>query len=154
MLFFAGAVIFGAKFAQMEELKKGFAGGGVRPVLRVFGYLLPLLLLLACNGAKRERMLSGRWQAVRVMEGDSLLPVPDSVIRLEFFPDFRYLYHGTLKYREAGYWELKNHLLLTRDTLHGQALRQVRIQRLTEDSLFLEMREAGRKRLLIMGKVE
>ncbi len=115
--------------------------------------ILTFLALSSCGRVKRERMLRGDWQAVRVMEGDSVLPVPDSVIRLHFYENYTYRYEGTLKYEEAGHWRVKNHLLLVRDTLRGAAEeRRMRIQKLTEDSLFLEMMDGGSRRLLVMGK--
>ncbi len=112
-----------------------------------------LLSLWSCGQAKREQMLEGSWQAVRVLEADSLLPVPVSVIRLHFDENHRYRYEGTLNYREAGFWRIKNHLLITQDSSENGEERLLRIQKLTEDSLFLEMQEAGRKRLMIMGKI-
>ncbi len=114
---------------------------------------LAFLALSSCGKVRRERMLQGDWQAVRVMEGDSILPVPDSVIWLHFYENYTYRYEGTLKYEEAGHWRVKNHLLLVRDTLQAEPEeRRMRIQKLTEDSLFLEMMDGGRKRLLVMGK--
>ncbi len=115
--------------------------------------LLAFLLLSSCGKVKRERMLRGDWQAVRVMEGDSILPVPDSVLWLHFYENHTYRYEGTLKYVEAGHWRIRNHLLLVRDTMHGEAdERRLRIRKITEDSLFVEMMADGRKRLLVMGK--
>ncbi len=110
-------------------------------------------LFFACNRAKREQMLKGSWQAVRVLEADSLLPVPDSVIQLHFYEDHSYRYEGTLNYRESGHWRLQNHLLITQSRDKTAKERQVRIQKLSSDSLFLEMQEKGRKRLLVMRKL-
>jgi hypothetical protein len=110
------------------------------------------LLLLAC-APSNEKMLCGQWQGIIVLENGDSLEIDPSIIRISFNEQNGYTYASTLNYREAGTFYADAKYLYTTDTLNQATTEKVvEIVKLTEDSLFLKMSEAGRERLLKLVK--
>lgn len=113
--------------------------------------LFVLLLLLGCSSAPDP--IIGNWVATDVREkGDSMRLEPTEV-RFEFLDNGRYRYVSTLRYQEAGTYEVRQDFLVAKDTMHPQnPERVVSIELLKADSLVLNMKEAGVERTVVFIK--
>lgn len=112
-----------------------------------------LLILFACTDQNKKN-LPGNWQAIEILEKDKPLEVNSEEIKFWFGPENRYRFEGTLNYREAGTYYLQSKYLYTTDTVNQASTEKaVEIVKLTPDSLFLRMSEAGKERLMKLKKV-
>lgn len=123
------------------------------------GYLLWACLAVAAVACRdtnsREDPLLGRWEALEVTEEEQPMEVDLSEIRFAFFPDGTYRFHSTLNYREAGRYHLRDHYLLTTDTLAAGALEKaVEVLQLHPDTLRLRMMENEKERILVLTKTD
>lgn len=109
-------------------------------------------LILGCTSVEKEQVM-GSWQAVEITEDGEPLGVNPQEIKLTFRAPDRYSYQSTLKYREAGTFDMDNKYLYTIDTIHQASSRKaVEILLISEDSLHLKMMENGQERVLKMVK--
>jgi hypothetical protein len=118
--------------------------------------LLAYALVSACAADPARAWLAGRWQAYEIVEEDRPLQVETGEIQLELMENGRYGFTGTLNYREAGTYTVKNGIfLLTRDTLKlGAPEKAVEILSISGDTLILLMMEGSAKRILRMARME
>jgi hypothetical protein len=115
--------------------------------------LCSALVLGACS-PNSEKMLQGQWQGVAVLENGDSLAIDPALIRMSFDEQNGYAFASTLNYREAGTFYADARYLYTTDTLNQATTEKaVEIVKLTADSLFLKMNEAGRERLLKLVKL-
>lgn len=120
---------------------------------------LLLYCLFACSQEAvdtRQHLLSGRWQALEVMEEGRPLEVDPAEIRFAFYTDGTYDFQSTLNYREAGRYALQSEYLLTTDTLTTDSgtEKAVEITLLNADTLRLRMMEDEKERFLLLTKTE
>jgi len=115
--------------------------------------IITLFLFVNCTNQNKKN-LHGEWQGVEILEKDRPLEVNAEEIKFWFGPEERYRFQGTLNYREAGTYYLQSKYLYTTDTVNQASTEKaVEIVKLTEDSLFLKMQEAGKERLMKLRKV-
>ncbi len=120
------------------------------------GLFFLLILTFSCSSEDlRNAALAGNWQAVELLEMDSLLNINLQEVQLAFTENGTYLFTGTLKYREVGKYRLANDLIFLRDTLKSENLeRPIKLLMLANDSLSVEMRDNHKKRILNFKKLD
>lgn len=99
-----------------------------------------ILIFFSC-GPNTEQQLEGHWTADLLTERKDTLDLPPNSIHLIFFPNKKYEYRGTLRYREAGTYRTKGRIIYTTDTLNSQPEKAVHIESLRADSLIINMIE-------------
>ncbi len=118
------------------------------------GFLIVLTasLIISCN-PDEPLSLVGSWKATELKEEGQPLEVELDKIKFTFQENQTYTYNSTLKYREAGRYQLRSKYLYTTDTLN-QALveKVVEIVRLTNDTLVIKMEDNEKERLLTLAK--
>ncbi len=111
------------------------------------------LVFCACN-TKETYNLIGTWKAVSLKEKDIAVKtewLPE--VWFKFHENGTYEYHSTLNYKEAGKYRILADGLYTQDSLvSGAKEKLVKIVRLNQDSLHLEMRNEGNPQHLILVK--
>ena len=116
-------------------------------------YLL-LMLLFSCSPYSNAD-LEGNWEAAVVLEENIPLEIDNSAVKFQFSENGYYHFQSTLDYQESGYYKLKKDLLITKDTLDNLAEKKaVKIKNLTNDSLFIEMKDAGKRRLVKLFRID
>lgn len=96
----------------------------------------------------------GSWQATALTEAGDSLAVNPADIQLQFLSRSRYIFEGTLKYKEEGTFRIKRGLLYTQDkTKAGSPEKAAEIKMLTRDSLHFRLNENGKERILKMKRV-
>ena len=104
--------------------------------------------MAGCSGISKSNLI-GKWQAVTLIENDKKAVIDLSDVGLQFNKDGGYQYTGTLNYSESGYFDMKNDLLFTIDTLNnGSSEKTVQILQLSSDTLKIKMQEANVVRIL------
>ncbi len=123
-------------------------------------YVLLICLIwfnISCQNEEKvdkNALLIGNWQAVQLVENDTVLGINLDAVRLQFYPAQQYTFHGTLKEEEAGTYRVQKDLLFTNDTLVQPAHEKVvKILKLSLDSLQIEMLDKDRKRILDLKKM-
>lgn len=111
-------------------------------MLRILTFLLPALVLLSCTDntetEKIQQQLKGEWKGVEVsVEGT---PQEGYNFGFNFKNDTAYTY-SMGSYEENGKYWLDGNKLFTKG--EGQLEKKVEIAKVTEDSLFLNMNNAG-----------
>lgn len=120
---------------------------------RCFGAFALLFILPAC-GPQLKDQIQGTWQAIGINEEGQPLDVDISTIRLTFGPGDAYQYNGNLNYKESGNFTIHQKYLYTTDTIHpGTKKKVVEIASVSNDTLRLNMKEAGKERFFILKKV-
>ena len=112
-----------------------------------------LLIFYACK-TKETYALVGTWRAASLKEKN--VPVKTEwlpEVWFKFNENDTYEYHSTLNYKEAGRYRVLANGLYTKDTLiAGAREKLVKIIRLNQDSLHLEMRKEGVPQHLMLIK--
>ncbi len=111
-------------------------------------------LFITCVQNTSDSIITGKWQAIQLMEEDSLIEINTDEIRLSFDSDGRYLFESTLNYKEAGRYRHQNKLIYLKDTTtENKKEIAIRLLEITNDSLAIEMKEGEKKRVLSMRKL-
>jgi uncharacterized lipoprotein YehR (DUF1307 family) len=138
MLFAAHSMVDVHKMMQMKKLIVAIAA---------------VFILTNCTN-QHKKDLPGEWQGVEILEKGRPLDLNAEEVKFWFGSEERYRFQGTLNYREAGTYYLQSQYLYTTDTVNQASTEKaVEIVKLTEDSLFLKMHEAGKERLMKLKKV-
>lgn len=118
--------------------------------------IVALTILAAACGDSYKDMISGKWQATEVLEGNKPMDnVNPEMINFYFDNDHHYTYQGTLKYKEAGTYYIQSKYLYTIDTVNQASTEKaVEIVKLTEDSLHIKMNDAGKEQIMKLVKVK
>ena len=114
-----------------------------------------LLAITACtdNSAETIQQLKGKWNAITLVESDSIINNDPKSIAFTFHNDKEYSYQGGPTYQESGNYRIKGSIFYSTDTLAAQRIEKaVKIAQLTKDSLTLEMNDGGIKKELILVK--
>ena len=116
--------------------------------------LLPLFaLLLSCGNSKEQtethRKLKGKWSGVEVTVNGE--PQQGFVVGFNFDTDTSYSYRGGA-YEEKGSYYLDGNKLYTQ--AEGDLEKKVEIAKITDDSLFLNMNQAGADMRMILVREE
>jgi len=115
-------------------------------------FLVLMSLIYACSSEK-ENLLLGKWQATQLTENGKPLEMDLKEVYFNFDEQDRYHFSSTLNYREAGFYQHNNNLLYTTDTLTPNKSRKaVKIIKLDDQLLELEMEDHGKKRVLLLKK--
>ncbi len=117
-------------------------------------YFLCLLccVTLACRNAM-ERQATGKWFAAQLVECDDLIPIQREQVNLAFNADGTYVFNSTLNVHEEGKFRIRNHYLYILNRLNeGAKEKVVRISKLSNDTLELEMNYRGREQFLTLIK--
>ena len=119
--------------------------------LHYFCFLF-LFFLISCAKYSNSD-IKGNWEAAEVLEEGQPLDIDNSEVKFHFSEDGYYNFQSTLNYEESGTFEIKKELLFTKDTLNTNSEEKaVRIDLLNADSLYLEMNDDGKKRLVKLFK--
>lgn len=122
---------------------------------RIIITLTLLVLTAACAEDSKETALIGTWQAIQLIEEDSLLEMNVDEVKLSFDEHGSYTFKSTLDHMEAGKYRYLNNLIYLKDTTQKNKEEiAVRLLTLSVDSLAIEMDESGKKRVLSLQKTE
>ena len=100
------------------------------------------LLIFSCNKID-ETLLHGKWKVAAMLEKGKPTDKGTDKALFDFMPDGTYAYEISY-YKEAGNYHTKDRKLYTTDTLNSDRIEKVvRIINITNDSLTLEMNNAG-----------
>jgi hypothetical protein len=100
-----------------------------------------------------ERQATGKWFAAQLVECDDLIPIQREQVNLAFNADGTYVFNSTLNVHEEGKFRIRNHYLYTLNRLNeGAKEKVVRISKLSNDTLELEMNYRGREQFLTLIK--
>jgi len=111
-------------------------------------FIIAAFFVAGCSGISKSNLI-GKWQAVTLIENDKKAVIDLANVGLQFNKDGGYHYTSTLNYAESGYFDLKNDLLFTIDTLNnGSSEKTVQILQLSSDTLKIKMQEANNVRVV------
>lgn len=116
--------------------------------MRQILFLMVFTSIVGCSSFSKSKLL-GEWQAVSLIENKKPVKMDFSQVRFAFHSDGSYEYTSTLNHRESGFFDIREHLLLTLDTFNsGSTEKAVEILKLDNDSLIIKMKEGAIERKL------
>jgi hypothetical protein len=124
-------------------------------LLRIKFLLLLIVFSISSQSCRNamERQATGKWFAAQLIECDDLIPIQREQVNLALNNDGTYVFNSTLNVHEEGKFRIRNNYLYTLNRLSDNAKEKiVRIARLSNDSLELEMNYRGREQFLTLIK--
>ncbi|NJL74764.1 MAG: hypothetical protein HC892_06730 [Saprospiraceae bacterium] len=113
---------------------------------------LVLGVLCSCKNIAEQQII-GSWQAIEVMEKDSILSLPLQEVTIRFSEAKQYEFKSTLNYKEAGYYQIQHNLIYLEDTTRSDTPKKaIKLAYLTYDTLLIEMQAADNKRVMKLIK--
>ena len=119
----------------------------MKQVTLLAGTLFVIFFLASCVDSKNNKMIIGNWAGAEwLIDGKpSNYEVNSTGFQFDSTGNYSFDYGGTT---EEGTYKVENDLLFTKPT--GQNEIQVKIQKLTQDSLVFDMNRGGQAELLTL----
>ncbi len=119
-------------------------------------YLLLVLAIfsffMSCEQYSQQQLI-GHWVGVNALQKGTPLQLNPNEIQFLFKKNGTYTYQSTIGYHEAGLFNLEGDLLFSKDTLQANAKQKaVKILKLNQDSLQLEMLANGKEQTILLIK--
>jgi hypothetical protein len=121
--------------------------------MKPYSYLLISALFITSCRNKQERLITGKWQAIKLVECDDPVPIQTDLVNIEFKSNGKYIFNSTLNIKEEGTFEIKKNYLFTHDKLLPNTnAKAVIIKQLSNDTLVLEMNYKGKEQWLTLSR--
>jgi hypothetical protein len=115
-----------------------------------YSLLLSTFLITACR-SEQEKLITGKWQAIKLVECDYPVPIQTDLVNIEFTSGGKYIFNSTLNITEEGSFDIKKNYLFTHDkSKPNTAPKAVLIKQLDKDTLVLEMNYKGKEQWLTL----